>query len=216
MTLPILGAPVESGCYYNPVSSGHGWDVHTHDNRTVIFWYTGDENPVFMFARGVAGEELDLIRMVGGTVDNPSGAIETKVGTCRFTGNVFCFVLNGVRGGIEVVQLVAPETSGIYYYAPRNGEGIGAHEFERDGQKCCVVFFYTYTHNRDTWLSFEGVWNGAFYDLVAYETHGEFHRYGAKTKPAGKGQLVKLESGVRFSFQIDSGRDETYVMEKLF
>jgi len=214
-TLPAFGAPIESGCYYNPVSNGHGFDVHTHDNQTVIYWYTGNEdndNPRYYFATGEAGAELDLWTTEGGTVDNPSGAVEVKVGTIRATGNVFAWRLNGVRGGTEVEQLVIPTTSGIYYYEPRKGEGITVQEW--DGG--CAVFFYTYKGNKQAWYSCEGVWNGAFYDLVAYETMGKFMREKLTTTPCGKGQLVRLETGqVRFSFQAD-GRDETYVMDLLF
>ena len=103
--------------------------------------------------------------------------------------------------------------SGIYYYPPRKGEGITVQEW--DGG--CAVFFYTYKGNKQAWYSCEGVWNGAFYDLVVYETKGKMMREKLTTTPCGKGQLVKLETGqVRFSFQIDGGRDETYVMDLLF
>ena len=213
MTLPICGLPIESGCYYNPVSNGHGFDVHTHGNTTVIYWYTGEGNPIFYFATGEPGAELDLYKTVGGTPADPS-CEEVKVGTIRATGNTFCWVL-GQRGGVETVQLVAPTESGIYYYPPRAGEGITVQEF--DGG--CAVFFYTC----GGWYSCEGVWNGAFYDLIVYQTQGRFMANGAKTEACGKGQLftlsehqVKLETGqVRFSFQAD-GRDETYIMDKLF
>lgn len=220
MTLPILGLPIESGCYYNPVSNGHGFDVHTHDGQTVIYWYTGDEagNPVFYFATGEPGAELDLYKTVGGTPADPS-CEEVKVGSIRATGNTFCWVL-GQRGGVETVQLVNPATSGIYYYPPRAGEGITVQEW--DGG--CAVFFYTC--GNIPWYSCEGIWNGRFYDLVAYQTLGQFHRANLKTAPCGKGQLLKLSSNpnnpespvagqVRFSFQADN-RDETYVMELLF
>ena len=211
--LPTFGAPAPSGCYYNPVSNGHGFDVHTHDGTTVVYWYTGnesDDNPRYYFATGEAGAELDLYTTEG-TVDNPSGAVETKVGTIRATGNVFCWRLNGVRGGVEVEQLVVPDSSGIYYYEPRKGEGITVQGWNEG----CAVFFYTYKGNKQAWYSCEGEFNGAWFDLVVYETKGKMMREKLTTAPCGKGQLVKLDGQVRFSFQAD-GRDETYVMDLLF
>lgn len=108
MTLPVFGAPPASGCYYAPVSSGHGFDVHVRDNLTVIYWYTADKdgNPLWLFAQGEPGAELDLYTTQGGTVDDPTQAVEVKVGTIRATGNAFCWILDGVRGGVETVRLV--------------------------------------------------------------------------------------------------------------
>ena len=98
--------------------------------------------------------------------------------------------------------------SGIYYYPPRKGEGITVQEF--DGG--CAVFFYTC----GGWYSCEGVWNGAFYDLVVYQTQGPFMRAGLKTAKCGWGALTKYDSGrVLFSFVADS-RDETWTMDLLF
>ena len=225
-TLPQFGAPPTAGSYYAPVSSGHGWDVHVNDaGETVIYWFTGRESgePRWLYCSGEGGTELDLFEIRGATLANPASGLPEKVGSCRFTGDRFAFRLDGVRGGIKVKALLpTPTMSGIYYYAPRNNEGIAVHFFtDLHGVERCAVYFYTYRYNAygvrhtDTWYSCEGVLEGKGYTLTIFQTEGRFQSFGARTAKVGEGTLSVRGDAVDFGFAIGK-RVENYTMEVVF
>jgi len=226
--LPAYGAPAESGWYYDPVSEGHGVLVHNRGDDTAVYWYTGNDDPAgyprYYYGYGKSGEEIELLTTAGGTVADPTLAVETKAGRCRFTGGIFAFELDGHRSGIKMVSLLpATESDGVYFYEQRKGEGISVHEFtDLAGARKCSVGFWTYGPKKlgtsDTtqrWYVFDGEWNGEGYDLTAYETRGRFQRYQhiGNTSQCGTGTLIPGDD-VLFSFLIGN-RNESYVMGKL-
>jgi hypothetical protein len=230
--LPTTGKPIKSGSYYNPVSDGHGVDVHARGDQVALFWYTGNTNndyPRFYFAHGPMDSELDLWTTVGGTVQDPASAVEVLVGKCRISDGLFTWVLDGVRGGIELTPVVLSTSSGIFYDPARNHEGATVQFFPNfvTGEKSCAVYFYTYgkkdilaANSETRWYAGVGSAGymadyGSRYLLNFYNTRGRFQSGLLKTTECGKGYLIDVDvNTVILGFELD-GRDETYTMIRL-
>jgi len=242
LTLPTTGKPIASGSYFQPVSDGHGLFIFANGEDVSVYWYTGNEDndyPRWHMAYGTKSEELPLYTTEGGTIQNPTLAVEKHIGSCRVSDGLFTWsffikdkdgkVIDNTRGGIELTQIIKATGGGVFYFPDRKGEGACVLFYDDvvTGEKSCAVFLFTYgpkdilaANSTQRWYA--GVGSGGYmadygsrYLLNFYQTRGRFQSGLLKTAECGNGYLIDVnENTIILGFAID-GRDETYTMVRL-
>jgi len=234
--LPTTGKPIASGSYYNPVSDGHGLDVHVRGDQVSLCWRTGNTDndyPRFYFASGAMDSEIFLYTTIGGTAQDPSSSVESIAGKCRISDGLFTWSFfendehpfSTTRGGIELTPVVLSDSDGIFYDPARDGEGATVQFFTdmTTGEKSCAVYLHTYGAKdilapESTQRWYAGLGKAHLNDgmsLTFYQTRGRFQSGLLKTTDCGIGYLLTVDADmIILHFELD-GRDEVYTMVRL-
>jgi len=226
--------PKHSGAWYNPDFTGEGFDIHIHDNKLVLYWYTYNHKyPDRRFYFGEASltdgvVEFDIMTTTNGTWEDPSSFKVEKAGSGQiyFLGKangIFNFKLEELgRGSIEIIPVAISSTGGIYYQPSRNGEGFTI-QFYGD---MCVAYWYSYgpSNRRDNssqrWYVCSGTKNNyGVYNLVVYEAQDNEWmglREGPGIVEIGTADLIVIdENNITFTYDIPLGAGN-FKLEKLF
>ena len=241
---PIPSADVNksnSGAWFFREFNGQGYDIYIReDGETIMFWYTYENSssglPRWYTAHGnKVGNQvlLDIYTATGGTFNDPASHTLINVGTGQL------YFLDSDRGvfnwsttehdcgGVEIepILLTNNELDGAWYQKDKNGSGFGWRFYERDGQKQCVGYWYTFDDNgKQRWYLCNGInpvaiddsepfGTGSFGgdgDSDAYEvtltefTGGRWMFYDEPVAShVGTGFLSITEEGLKFEYHVN-------------